>query len=149
MPGPEPAPPRRRGVGASAKPGGVELQVELACNGLFGAQERPIELQGCELALFDPAAWQLFYDFETLRSLYTRPGSDPSVVGDLMRAELYRFCNEPDAAILAALYERRNGTTHARDHGDRPRTPRHGVALAARGDLSQGHPDVLHAACAT
>ena len=88
----------------------VGFQVELACNGLFGRQERPIELHRCELARFDPVAWQLFHDFETLRLLAIDPGLDEAWAGELM-SELNRFCNEPDAAILSSLYERRNATT--------------------------------------
>jgi alpha-mannosidase len=88
----------------------VEFQVELACNGLFGRQDRPVELHRCDLGRFDAAAWQLFHDFETLRLLAIDPGLDEAWAGELL-SELNRFCNEPDPAILAALYERRNATT--------------------------------------
>jgi alpha-mannosidase len=93
--------------------GGEQLafEVELACNGLFGRQrDRPYELHRCELARFDPAAWTLFHDFETLRLLAIDPGLDESWAGELL-SELNRFCNESDPAILAALYERHNATT--------------------------------------
>jgi alpha-mannosidase len=89
----------------------VAFEVELACNGLFGRQrDRPYELHRCELARFDPDAWTLFHDFETLRLLAIDPGLDDSWAGELL-SELNRFCNESDPAILAALYERRNATT--------------------------------------
>lgn len=87
----------------------VELEVELACNGLFGKQQAPFELHRCELARFDPDAWRLYLDFETLRALAVEPGLDESWAGELL-SELNRFCNDPDPAILAGLYERRNGT---------------------------------------
>ena len=88
----------------------VEFEVELACNGLFGKQAAPVELHRCELGRFDPDAWRLFLDFETLRALAVDPGLDEAWSGELL-SELNRFCNDPDPAILAALYERRNATT--------------------------------------
>jgi alpha-mannosidase len=96
---------------ASPAAGGerVELEVELACNGLFGEQEAAVELHRCELARFDPEAWRLYLDFETLRALAVEPGLDESWAGELL-SELNRFCNEPDPEILARLYERRNGS---------------------------------------
>jgi len=90
----------------------VELGLELACNGLFGAQEAPPEVVVCKLALFDSEAWRLYHDFELLRALEASDAIEPGWAGHL-RAELNRFCNEPDPAILTALYEHRNGTrTH-------------------------------------
>jgi alpha-mannosidase len=92
----------------------VELEVELACNGMFGRQQLPYELHRCELARFDPDAWRLYHDFETLRALAADAanGLDESWAGQLAE-ELNRFCNEEDPAILAALYERRNASvTH-------------------------------------
>jgi alpha-mannosidase len=95
-----------------ADAGRLAAQVELACNGLFGKQSAPVELTQCELALFDPDAWKLYFDFETLRALDAEEGLDPAFAGEL-RAELGRFCNEWDPTILAALYERANaGLTH-------------------------------------
>lgn len=88
---------------------GIELAVELACNGLFGRQDTPPELERCELALFDEDAWRRYFDFETLRALEASDGLEPSWAGKL-RADLNRFCNEGDPAILAALYEHHNGT---------------------------------------
>ncbi|HET8606121.1 MAG TPA: glycoside hydrolase family 38 C-terminal domain-containing protein [Gaiellaceae bacterium] len=97
-------------IGDPAEPGPVELWIELACNGMFGrrgsARAEAI-LDRCELALFDPDAWRLYFDFETLRALEAADGVDPSWAGEL-RGELNRFCNEGDPAILGALYERRN-----------------------------------------
>jgi alpha-mannosidase len=87
----------------------IELAVELACNGLFGRLDRPPELERCELALVDEDAWRIFFDFEVLRELAASDGLDPSWAGELT-SELNRFCNEGDPAILAALYDHRNGT---------------------------------------
>jgi alpha-mannosidase len=87
----------------------VDLEIELACNGLFGQQQAPFELHRAELGRFDHDAWRLWLDFETLRALAVEPGLDESWAGELL-SELNRFCNEPDPGILAALYERRNAT---------------------------------------
>jgi len=112
-----------------AEPGArLELQLELACNGMFGAQGspyrslEPVVLDRCELALFDADAWELFFDFDMLRALEADGDLDPSFTGELL-TELNRFCNVWDAedratwpvarAILARLYEHRNATrTH-------------------------------------
>jgi alpha-mannosidase len=96
----------------AAEPGPVAFQVELACNGLFGQQGSPVELVRCELGRLDPDAWRLAHDFEVLRALEAHPATDPSWAG-LLRAELLRFCDDGDPAILERLYEHRNGThTH-------------------------------------
>jgi alpha-mannosidase len=87
----------------------IEFLVELACNGLFGRLETPPELERCELRLVDREAWKLAFDFDVLRSLEAAADLDPAFAGHL-RAELNRFCNERDPAILDALYAHRNGT---------------------------------------
>src|SRR6185437_3681325 len=87
---------------------GPRFEVELACNGLFG-EFAPVELTRCELGLFDPDAWRLYWDFETLRALEAEQGLDPSWAGELAE-ELNRFCNDGDPAILARLYECRNAS---------------------------------------
>ncbi len=87
----------------------LDLRIELACNGMFGKLARRPELERCELALFDPDAWRLYHDFELLRALEADGGLEPAWQGHL-RAELNRFCTEGDPAILAALYEHRNGS---------------------------------------
>ena len=101
----------------------VHCELELACNGMFGRQSVPPELERCELAVFDPEAWALFFDFETLRALEADPSTEPSLGGRL-RGELTRFCNEwvegdreswaDAAAVLRPLYELRNGS-HAHE----------------------------------
>jgi alpha-mannosidase len=95
-------------VADPAHPGPLELQVELACNGMFGARAAPAELERCELAVFDADAWRLHFDFETLRALELET-LDVAWAGHL-REELLRFCDAPDPSLLAALYRHRNGT---------------------------------------
>ncbi|HEY1370544.1 MAG TPA: glycoside hydrolase family 38 C-terminal domain-containing protein [Gaiellaceae bacterium] len=95
-----------------AEPGSVEFEVEVACNGMFGQRwdvRSEAILDRCDLALFDPDAWRLYWDFETLRRLAEDDRLDPSWAGEL-RSELNRFCNERDPAVLARLYERTNAS---------------------------------------
>jgi alpha-mannosidase len=94
-----------------AGPGPLAFEVELACNGLFGAQDGPVELARCELARFDPAAWRVAHDFEVLRALEAHPATDPTLAGEL-RGHLEEFADDPanGAGILAELYGQRNGT---------------------------------------
>lgn len=108
-------------VSQSAPPGGcLELDLEMACNGLFGlhtppGKAAPVDghqraehwLQECELRLFDPKAWEIAQDFSVLNQLLqayfpepAKPGealtpceSDPTWAGHLLR-ELNRFCND-------------------------------------------------------
>ena len=107
----------RDAVLTAAAAAGEELafEVELACNGLFGKLDVPVELRRAELAVHDADAWRLYFDFETLRALESVEGVDPSLGGDL-REQLGRFCtlweHEPDeaAALLVPLLARRNGS---------------------------------------
>src|SRR4051794_12702327 len=55
----------------------VELQVELACNGLFGMLDAAPELERCELVVVDEEAWRLYFDFELLRQLELVDGLEP------------------------------------------------------------------------
>jgi alpha-mannosidase len=84
---------------------GLGFEIEHACY-------EPAELRRCEAALLDEDAWRLYWDFEILRALEAEAdlGLDPAWAGEL-GAELNRFCNERDPAILARLYERRNAST--------------------------------------
>ena len=96
----------------AAEPGPLACEVELACNGLFGAQEAPVELTRCEVARLDPDAWERFFDFETLRLLAADPHSDPSLAGHV-GSQLERFVDDGDPAILAELLAATNGSrTH-------------------------------------
>jgi alpha-mannosidase len=93
----------------AAAPGVLTRQIELACNGLFGRQDAPVELLRCELGRFDPEAWRLANDFELLRALEAHPATDPTLAGEL-RARLEEFADTGDRALLAELYAQRNGT---------------------------------------
>ncbi len=113
----------------------IELEIELAANGLFGELERPYEtiepvvLDRCVLAVFDHEAWELFHDLDVLRRLEADGAEhrdlDPAWAGELLR-RLNDFCNtcDPDdrdtwaagRAILRDLYGHANGsTTHRLD----------------------------------
>jgi alpha-mannosidase len=109
----------------------VELQIEMACNQKFGQWHQkpfktvsPFVLDQCEIAPFDPAAWELYWDFWVLLNLEAEmakehAASEASFQGELL-AELNRFCNEfslddretwkPAAKILKSLYARKNAT---------------------------------------
>jgi alpha-mannosidase len=99
-------------VARSAEPGLVELWVELACNGMFGALTEPAELRQCELTVVDPEAWKLYFDFETLRALEAET-TDEAWSGRL-REQLERFCDDSDPALLAELYEQHTAS-HAHE----------------------------------
>ena len=100
-------------VAGAAPRGPIGVDVELACNGLFGGEDAAVELTRCELGRFDPSAWSLAHDFEVLRALEAHPATEPAWAA-LLRRELERFCDERDPAILTALYEHANGT-HAHE----------------------------------
>ncbi|HUQ22858.1 MAG TPA: glycoside hydrolase family 38 C-terminal domain-containing protein, partial [Gaiellaceae bacterium] len=101
-------------LAAAAVPGRqLTFDVELACNGMFGKQDAAFELRRAELAAFDPDAWRLYFDFETLRALEAADGVEPSLAGQL-RAGLEQFCDDGDAGVLARLYEHVNGS-HAHE----------------------------------
>ena len=96
--------------------GRVELELEMACNDLMGlpdpfpqrrdrtgrtwehaaddrslrAPRPPARLERAGLALVDPEAWELAWDFEALRQLVEEPGLEPAWEGRLL-AELDRF----------------------------------------------------------
>ena len=128
--------------------GRVALELEMACNDLMGlpdpfprrrdrtghtwqeptddrslrAPRAPARLSRAGLALFDPDAWELAWDYEALRQLVEEPGLDPSWEGRLL-AELDRFARTwvaadrgtwPEArAILGDLLAHRNaGSAH-------------------------------------
>src|SRR4051794_4909450 len=101
----------------SAEPGEVRCEIELACNGLFGQMQDPVELTRCEIARFDVRLWTLFHDFETLRALEAHPAVDPVLGGGLhgrlaQVADLLERGEDDEAqAVLNELYEHRNGTT--------------------------------------
>ncbi|HVM98449.1 MAG TPA: glycoside hydrolase family 38 C-terminal domain-containing protein, partial [Candidatus Acidoferrales bacterium] len=112
----------------------LRFAVEMACNRPFGAPMNvpfssvsPFVLDQCDIARFDPEAWQLYYDFYVLQELEAElakegGSSDRAWAGELL-AELNRFANTYDVGdrsswraarrILQRLYTRRNATqTH-------------------------------------
>ncbi|HWB53020.1 MAG TPA: glycoside hydrolase family 38 C-terminal domain-containing protein, partial [Tepidisphaeraceae bacterium] len=109
----------------------LDIQIEMACNSLFGAGNAQMEkyptlmpwvLEQAEIAVFDELAWDLFYDFSFLVALYDdgqkNKDLDPTWQG-LLLAELNRFANEIDETdrttwasagkILKALFKHGNG----------------------------------------
>ena len=114
--------------------GGEELrvQVEMACNRKFGAGVSGRELllpagdgfqlKRCEIARFDSAAWELYFDLVTLLDLYRELEKDGDVSerswAGLLLSDLNRFCNAIDEAdphtwpearqILTQLYKHPN-----------------------------------------
>jgi alpha-mannosidase len=112
----------------------IELQVEMACNTKFGVPHlspdvhfkniSPFVLDQCEIAAFDPFAWELYWDYHVLQTLLDelikeKSTSDASWQGELL-SEMNRFANEFDLddratwksshAILKNLYRRHNAT---------------------------------------
>jgi alpha-mannosidase len=122
--GPRPDALLRERAGAGER---IEARIELACSGKFGRLEsvyetvEPVVLDRCEIARFDPQAWELHHDFDVLRRLEADAGNglDATWAGELQR-ELNRVCNvfreddratwEPAREILAGLLGRRNAT---------------------------------------
>jgi alpha-mannosidase len=113
----------------------LSFQIEMACNSKFGKAPfvgppppepviSPFHLRRCEIARFNPRAWEIYFDALTLIGLYDELARDGDVSekswAGLLLAELNRFCNEfePDdettwsagEAILRSLYRNRNGT---------------------------------------
>ena len=108
----------------------IEFEIEMACNTIMGGSKSPFTtvsafvLDRCDLGLFDPEAWELYYDLHVLEQLEGEnllpiKDLDPAWAGELMR-ELNRVANvlDPDApatwpearAIARKLYERRNAS---------------------------------------
>lgn len=109
----------------------LEFQIEMACNRVFGdpgnggpfdrSAVSPFVFEKCDIALFDPEAWKLYYDFVTLVDLEAESSKDlDKTWGGELLSELNRFANEFDpenrkswrksAEILKPLYQRKNAT---------------------------------------
>ncbi len=110
----------------------LSFYVEMACNTSYGnwledksPHAQPFSLERCEIALFDPVAWEMYLDFVVLQELQAELAGDngPSEMafeGELL-FELNRFANEFDLndkstwtkahKILKELYKRRNAST--------------------------------------
>ena len=116
--------------------GGEELdvQIEMACNQKFGVStnggkcldfpDEGYTLRRCEIARFDPRAWDLYFDAATLLDLYLELERDGDVSekswAGLLLSELNQFCNvidldhpetwAPAQAILTNLYQHGNAS---------------------------------------
>ena len=116
--------------------------IEMACNTPYGVwledksqHVHPYSLERCEIALFDPEAWQLYLDFVVLQELEAElstdnSASDAAFAGTLL-FELNRFANEYDLSdkstwqkagrILKELYKNHNASashySYAVGHG--------------------------------
>lgn len=106
----------------------VAFQVEMACNRMFGSEFKtahrtisPFVLDRCEIARFDPQAWELYFDFFILQQLAAEDAKDlDKSWGGLLLSELNRFANLYDAEeratweegskILKGLYGYRNAS---------------------------------------
>lgn len=108
------------------------FHIEMACNRVFGEPKNsggyspsavsPFVLEKCEIARFDPEAWELFYDYFHLVELEAeqRNGLDLTWAGELLHT-LNEAANVYDAGnratwkqcheLIAPLYERTNATT--------------------------------------
>lgn len=114
----------------------LDMQVEMACNKLFGDEGNygdykhisPYVLDRVDIAVFDPEAWDLYYDFSFLAQLEADGHAgkenplDFAWAGRLL-SELNRFANTYDIddrstwaeskEILKGLYSQTNGSfTH-------------------------------------
>jgi len=95
----------------------IPFELEVACNDLFGFGEAgqgaaaSFALRGCELARFDPVAWQVWNDLEVLAALERDDGVDPAWAG-LLLAELHAFTLDGERGRLAQLLSRRSGELH-------------------------------------
>ena len=118
------------------------FHVEMACNTSYGVwledkspHTQPFSLERCEIALFDPIAWQMYLDFVVLQELEVElsadaAASDMAFAGTLL-FELNHFANEYDLndkstwtkaqKILKGLYKFHNATgvhnSYAIGHG--------------------------------
>ena len=116
-------------VKAGAK---LEFEIEMACNTTLGAypQEKPYNsispyvLDQCEIAVFDPLAWNIYLDFLVLQQLEADLATTNDTANRAFAAELLyqlnHFCNQYDRAdaktwqpahkILLTLFANQNGT---------------------------------------
>ena len=128
----------------------VELQVELACNGLFGQQDAH---RSSSTAASSRASMRTRGGSTTtsrlLRALELDDGARPERGRASSRARAQPLLQRARPADPRGALRAPQRDARARARGDRPRAPRHGVALAARRDLPQGRAHVRDASCAT
>ncbi|HLX64549.1 MAG TPA: alpha-mannosidase [Planctomycetota bacterium] len=107
----------------------LEFYVEMACNRMFGKGDAyhfknvsPFVFDQCDMAVFDPEAWNLYYDFHVLQELEAEQLKDlDKTWGGLLLAELNRFANDYDpenrdtwdlaSRSLKLLYTNKNATS--------------------------------------
>jgi alpha-mannosidase len=113
----------------------IDLEIEMACNTAYGVwppekpykSSSPYVLDQCEVGVFDPIAWKLYFDFLVLQQLETEIAttgdSGAKAFGAELLYELNRFANtyspldvatwQSAHKILEDLYKHHNGTaTH-------------------------------------
>jgi len=109
----------------------LHFQIEMACNGKFGIIGNPHSwtlshyvLEQCDIALFDPLAWEIYHDFRVLQELEATiqkiGGFNDRTWQGLLLAEINRFVNAMDVddrkswpeahSILKSLYKNHNGS---------------------------------------
>jgi alpha-mannosidase len=111
----------------------IEFEIEMACNTAYGEwpPEKPYKnvspyvLDQCEVGVFDPLAWKIYFDYLVLQQLEaeiatTGDGGVKAFSAELLY-ELNRFANEydplevatwqPAHKILENLYRHHNGTS--------------------------------------
>ena len=148
----------------------LSARVEIACNGLFGwselhpqpheaaASAPPFRLERCELARFDREAWALVPRPRRAGGADGRAGRRRRVARRAAaRAQplLQRMGRRGPRDVAAGPRDPRPAARgaaqrdpDARDHRHRPRAHRHGVAVAAGGDLPQVRADLRDPAAA-
>ena len=92
----------------------LSFEIEMACNRIFGAESGPFRsvspfvLDQCDIAVFDPQAWELYYDFLVLQQL---------------EAELSREGGTSDRAWAGELLYELNAVANVLDLDDRSTWP--------------------------
>jgi alpha-mannosidase len=99
----------------------IGLYIEMACNGLFGADPKHIfPLKQAEIALFDREAWDLLWDFTIVADMaWHLPPSSPRAGQALFAGnEMVNICRLDDRrtwsrarAVAAEFLSARNGTS--------------------------------------
>ena len=141
----------------------LAVEIEIACQDTFGYGDpdqdggargpyrsiSPFVLDRCELGRFDPDTWAMLWDLVVLRELEAESVLDPGSAGRLL-ARLDLVCERWESGDRggAGRAPRRaprgaRGRLAARAVGDRPRPPRHRLAVADRGDVAQAAADLL------
>ena len=133
-----PPPPDAVLVERAGRRRAVDFEVELACNGLFGAAGA--RRSSCAAASSRASIPRRGGSSTTSRRCGAR-GRRPTAstrLGPASSRGAQPLLQRPATArVLARLLRAPERDARARARGDRPRAPRHGLALAARRDLAQ------------